>query len=148
MSSELTRRSVVRGTIVAGLAAVAGFVVARTSSAARGGSPSAAANGYGAATGSGGTKLADLGSVPAGGGLVVESARVVLVRDRQGEVRAFSATCTHQGCTVEAVSDGVIHCPCHGSGFDAATGAVVAGPATRPLATVTVEVRDDAVYQA
>ncbi len=147
MSSELTRRSVVRGTIVAGVAAVAGFVVARTSSAAKGGS-SAAANGYGAATGSGGTKLADLGSVPAGGGLVVESARVVLVRDQQGEVHAFSATCTHQGCTVEGVSGGVIHCPCHGSGFDAATGAVVAGPATRPLATVTVEIRDGAVYQA
>ena len=146
MSSGLSRRSVVRGGVVMAVGAVVGFVVARNSSAAKAGSPLAAANGYGAATASGGAKLADLSSVPVGGGAVVESARVVLVRDQQGGVHAFSATCTHQGCTVDRVRDGVISCPCHGSGFDATTGAVVAGPATRPLPKVAVEVRGNAVY--
>ena len=65
--------------------------------------------------------------------------RVVLVRSGD-QVHAFSSTCTHQGCTVAGVTDGVITCPCHGSTFDAATGKVVTGPATRPLPAVQVEV--------
>ena len=70
--------------------------------------------------------------------------RVVLVRSGD-EVHAFSSTCTHQGCTVDGVTDGVITCPCHGSAFDAATGDVVTGPATRPLDPVQVEVADGVV---
>ena len=63
-------------------------------------------------------------------------------------MHAFSATCTHQGCTVGPVRDGRIVCPCHGSEFDARTGAVVRGPATRPLPQVRVVVRDGAVFTA
>ena len=51
-----------------------------------------------------------------------------------GEFRAFSATCTHQGCAVGDVTDGTINCPCHGSKFAVADGAVVDGPARRPAA--------------
>jgi Rieske Fe-S protein len=75
--------------------------------------------------------------------VVLTGPRVVVTRD--GDIRAFSAVCTHQGCTVATVADGVISCPCHGSRFDAATGAVVGGPATRPLPVVPVEVRDGVV---
>jgi Rieske Fe-S protein len=46
------------------------------------------------------------------------------------------------------VTDGAILCPCHGSRFDANTGAVVAGPARQPLAKVPVVVRDNAVFSA
>jgi Rieske Fe-S protein len=55
-------------------------------------------------------------------------------------VRCFSAVCTHQGCLVAGVQDGEIRCPCHGSAFDAATGAVVRGPATEPLEPEQIEV--------
>jgi Rieske Fe-S protein len=75
---------------------------------------------------------------------VLAEQRVVLVRSGDA-VRAFSAICTHQGCTVDGVTDGVITCPCHGSTFDAETGDVVTGPATRPLAPVQVEVADGVV---
>jgi Rieske Fe-S protein len=104
-----------------------------------------AANAYGA-TPATGKKLATLDQVPAGGGLVVEGAKVVLVRESGDTVQGFSAVCTHQGCTVTGVQDGQIVCPCHGSLFSAQTGAVTSGPATRPLAKVAVEVRDGAVY--
>ena len=63
-------------------------------------------------------------------------------------VVAFSATCTHQGCQVDSVHNGQIGCPCHGSAFDATTGAVLAGPARRPLSKVAVVVKDDSVYTA
>jgi Rieske Fe-S protein len=61
---------------------------------------------------------------------------------------AYSAVCTHQGCTV-AYQDGQLACPCHGSIFDPANGAaVVSGPAQRPLPEVPVEVRAGEVVQA
>ncbi|MER7761480.1 Rieske (2Fe-2S) protein [Streptomyces sp. NPDC097619] len=50
-----------------------------------------------------------------------------------GEFKAFSAVCTHSGCTVSKVANGTIDCPCHGSRFAVADAAVVAGPAPRPL---------------
>jgi Rieske Fe-S protein len=89
-----------------------------------------------------------VGDVPQGGGFVVQDANIVLTRDDAGEVRAFSATCTHQGCTVTSVQGGVILCPCHGSRFDAWSGQPVAGPAVRGLAEIPVAVRDDAVVTA
>ncbi len=53
-----------------------------------------------------------------------------VVRDEQG-FGAFSARCTHLGCTVRRTPEG-FSCPCHGARFDA-SGRVVSGPARRPL---------------
>ena len=49
-----------------------------------------------------------------------------------GEVYAISAVCTHLGCIVAAQEGGGFYCPCHGSRFKP-SGAVIAGPAPRPL---------------
>ncbi len=146
----LTRRSAVTGAVIAAVAAVAGFVVARNSAAAQAKPGAAAANGYGPAIsgGSGGVRLAALDQVPAGGGLVVAGSDIVLVRNASGGVEGFSATCTHQGCQVSSVQGGKILCPCHGSVFDATTGAVLSGPAGRPLPKVAVVVRTDQVFTA
>ena len=86
--------------------------------------------------------------MPAGGGIVLAGKDVVLTKSSDGTVHAFSATCTHQGCTVDRVASGTIDCPCHFSKFDATTGAVVSGPATRPLPKVAVTVRAGQVYTA
>ena len=148
MSTTLSRRSALRGAAVVALGAVIGFVAARRSDAANGAEPGAAANGYGpVADAEEQGALAPLAVVPDGGGVVLGGRHVVLTRDGDS-VHAFSSTCTHQGCTVSGVSAGEIRCPCHGSAFDATTGEVVAGPATRPLPPVAVEVRDGTVYQA
>jgi Rieske Fe-S protein len=72
----------------------------------------------------------------------------VLVHLQNGDFVAYSAVCTHQQCTV-AYRDGDLACPCHGSIFNPADGgAVVQGPATRPLPEIPVEIRDGQVYKA
>ena len=142
----MTRRSALTGAAVAAVALVSGFVLARSSSAANPKPGAAAANGYGPSTASGGKRLAALADVPEGGGIVLTKDDIVLVRPQDDTVAAFSATCTHQGCTVAGVQDGKITCPCHGSVFDASTGAVVAGPAPRPLPKVAVVVKGDGVF--
>jgi Rieske Fe-S protein len=61
-----------------------------------------------------------------------------------GTVVAFSAICTHQGCVVLPAT-AEFDCPCHGSRFDAATGAVLGGPARSPLPEVAVTLDGDSV---
>jgi Rieske Fe-S protein len=149
---SVTRRALLSGGAVAVVGGVVGWAVARNSGAARGSAGSgAAANGYGYAppkrTGAGpGRRLLAESAVPAGGGVVVSGARVVVTRDSGGTLHGFSAVCTHEGCLVTQVRGGRIDCPCHGSRFDATTGAVVAGPAPAPLPPVRLVVDGGVVY--
>jgi cytochrome b6-f complex iron-sulfur subunit len=74
--------------------------------------------------------------------------QAILVHLESGDFAAYSAICTHRGCTV-GYSDGNLACPCHGSVFDPANdGAVVNGPATEPLPAIPVEVRNGEVFRA
>lgn len=65
----------------------------------------------------------------------------VVHRLADGRVEAWSARCTHLGCRLDRVIDGVVVCPCHGSRFDD-HGRVLNGPAAKPLRPL--EVRADA----
>jgi Rieske Fe-S protein len=97
---------------------------------------------------SGGVLVA-LADLPVEGGYLVEvdGRRVVITQPTSGTVAAFDATCPHAGCTVRP-TDGGLACPCHGSAFDPASGDVLAGPATSPLAPVGVTVSGDDVVLA
>jgi Rieske Fe-S protein len=103
--------------------------------------PSASAG----ASGAGGTELTATSAVPVGGGTVFADRDVVVTQPTAGDFKAFSATCTHQGCKVKSVADGVIVCPCHGSKFAIADGAVTAGPAKSPLPEKTISVEGDSI---
>lgn len=94
-----------------------------------------------------GAELAKLADVPANGGIVLSAQQVVLTRGSGDEIHAFTAVCTHLQCLVGSVSDGIIGCPCHGSAFDATTGQVTSGPATRPLRAIAVRVVDGTVRE-
>lgn len=87
-------------------------------------------------------KVAD---IPVGGGKVFEATKVVVTQPTAGEFKAFTAVCTHQGCTVRSVEAGTINCACHGSKYDMATGKVVGGPAPAPLAAKTATVSGDSI---
>lgn len=72
----------------------------------------------------------------------------VLVRLDSGDFVAYSAVCTHQQCIVD-YKNGQLACPCHGSIFDPANGgAVVNGPANRPLPEIPVKVEGGNVVKA
>ncbi|MDH6125963.1 Rieske (2Fe-2S) protein [Kitasatospora sp. GP82] len=71
--------------------------------------------------------------VPVGGGTVYREKKIVVTQPTAGQYKAFSAVCTHAGCVVDKVADGQIKCPCHGSRFAIADGAVQDGPAPSPL---------------
>lgn len=78
--------------------------------------------------------------VPVGGGTVVESAKVVVTQPAAGQYKAFTAVCTHAGCTVKTITGNEIHCPCHGSVFSATDGSVLNGPASAPLTPLTATI--------
>jgi Rieske Fe-S protein len=80
-----------------------------------------------------GIALGPASSVPVGGGRVFANQKVVVTQPTAGQFKAFSAVCTHKGCTVNKVSDGTIDCPCHDSKFSISDGSVQDGPAKKPL---------------
>lgn len=138
-----SRRDVLCGLAVALVAP--GALVAACSSADSGGNGGDTAGNQPTGNGSGGGGVA-LADIPDGGGIIVDApdGKAVLVRTGN-EVRAFNASCTHQGTVVNAPQDGVAECPNHGSQFQMSDGSPVKGPATTPLAEISVKVEGDQV---
>ncbi len=69
----------------------------------------------------------------------------LLVRTASGELKAYSAVCTHLGCTVQYRGDeGDIWCACHNGHYDL-NGRNISGPPPRPLQEYAVNVRGDQI---
>jgi Rieske Fe-S protein len=69
----------------------------------------------------------------------------ILIRTAGGDLKAFSATCTHLDCTVQYRPDmKLIWCACHNGQYNL-SGQNIAGPPPRPLEEYTVNVRGDDV---
>ena len=76
----------------------------------------------------------------------IDKKAIAVVKMPGGQVKAFSAVCTHLGCIVQYQSDRkLFHCNCHGSEFDL-TGKNVAGPAPVPLHPYRVEIRNTDIF--
>lgn len=142
------RRSLIAGAAVLG---ATGLVTAAcgssassspaTSSAADTSNPTGSGASPSDTTSAGPTVLGPASGVAVGGGQIFPDARVVVTQPKAGEFIGFSSTCTHQGCQVDAVQNGFISCPCHGSTFTVATGAPTPDSAAKtPLAKVSVKV--------
>lgn len=111
-------------------------------------SPTAAAETTTATGAPAGNGLVATSEVPVGGGVILEDESLVVTQPAEGQFKAFSALCTHQGCLVTSVSDNSISCACHGSSFSAENGSVKGGPAPSALAEVAVTVSGDQVVKA
>ncbi|MFE7766783.1 Rieske (2Fe-2S) protein [Streptomyces sp. NPDC057438] len=116
--------------------------------AGAGGDSTAEASGGSTSGGAGGAAIAKTSDIPEGGGKIFESEGVVITQPEAGQYKAFSATCTHRGCAVKSIADGVINCPCHNSNFSIADGSVKSGPATEPLPAKKVSVSGDSITLA
>lgn len=75
-----------------------------------------------------GAGLVAAADVPVGGGVVLPAHELVVTQPTEGEFKAFTSVCTHQGAQLTAVSQGRITCPLHGSQFDVEDGSNVTGP--------------------
>ncbi|MEH0421719.1 Rieske (2Fe-2S) protein [Streptomyces sp. B21-083] len=132
-----------RRTVMAA-AGAAGLAVALTACGSEDDS-SASATEQGAAAG---TALAKTSDIPEGGGKIFKDQGVVVTQPTAGTYKAFSSKCTHAGCAVTGITNGVITCPCHNSEFSVADGSVKKGPATTALAAESITVSGDSITLA
>ncbi|WP_062215990.1 Rieske (2Fe-2S) protein [Streptomyces sp. NBRC 109706] len=140
MNGPVTTR---RAAVVAGAAGLAAALAACGSDDGNG-------NGGGGGDGGDGgdgEELATTEEIPVGGGKILSDQQLVVTQPAEGAFAAFSAICPHQGCPVAEVADGSINCTCHGSRFDIADGTVLEGPATTPLTSETITVRDGTILR-
>ncbi len=99
---------------------------------------------------SGAGPLASLDDLTVGKAVAVDLAGGkpgLLTKTGANSVVCFSAVCTHEGCTVKPAG-AELDCPCHGSKYNAKTGAVLGGPAPAPLPPVRVKVAGGKVVEA
>lgn len=145
-STEPTNGPSRRTLLVAGAGTALGVTVV----AGCGGGGSGTATDTPTPSGGGSTGLAKVSDVPVGGAVSAQTADgkpVIVAQPKAGDIVAFSAICTHMGCTV-APQGSILKCPCHGSTYDLATGDNTGGPAPSPLAKIDVLVKGGEVVQA
>ena len=90
-----------------------------------------------------GTLLGAASQVPVGKaatfGLPNGSGQGIVIHTAAGTWKAYDTQCTHAGCPIGYTSHSqVMVCPCHGSQFLVSDGSAVVGPASTPLAPLTV----------
>ncbi|MGV9453406.1 Rieske (2Fe-2S) protein [Streptomyces sp. NPDC003635] len=87
----------------------------------------------------------DLGAeseVAKGSAKLYRDHNVVVSRDADGALKAYSTICTHALCPINKLEGTKLSCPCHGSEFDATSGEVLRAPATAPLKELPVEAKN------
>ncbi|MET7654657.1 MULTISPECIES: Rieske (2Fe-2S) protein [unclassified Streptomyces] len=117
-------------------------------SGSTGSTEAASTGGTGGGDNAAGAALTKTADIPEGGGKVFDAEKVVVTQPTAGTYKAFSAVCTHQGCAVKSIADGVINCPCHNSNFSITDGSVKSGPAQKPLPEVGITVSGDSITLA
>jgi Rieske Fe-S protein len=134
IESPVSRRSV----LTAGAVGAGAVALAACGAGTGGGAPSAKSTSSTDAN----AMLVPLDSITVGEAVSAKlptGAQVIVARPTSSTAVCFSAICTHLGCTVQPAGK-TLNCPCHGSIYDALTGAVIQGPAPKPLPKVDVRV--------
>jgi thiosulfate dehydrogenase [quinone] large subunit len=168
--AEMTRRVLLAeigaaGVAIAGISALLKGPYTGPTATARalsGGGRSAGGQGAGGGSGASGTRTEAASSLPSGAVKLGPSSRLpdgqaatysdpadgspdILIRESDGSLKAFSAVCTHAGCTV-GYDGNQIYCPCHGGVYNPETGEVEGGPPPAPLAPKQVVEQGGQIY--
>ena len=153
LTPNVTRRTILvgAGTLAgaATLAACSSGSDKKTDSTAPASTPAPGAPGSSSGSGGGASPLAKLDDIKVGEAVSakLDGKDVIVARPTATTAACFSARCTHMGCTVKP--NGVkLTCPCHGSQYNAVTGAVLNGPAPAPLSKIDVTVDNGEVVPA
>jgi Rieske Fe-S protein len=138
-----TRRGMLLGVGLVGLAGTLAACGGSSGDSGSGTTSKPAGGGGGTAPAGGGDgALGKAADIPVGGGKVFKDRKIVVTQPKKGEFEAFSAVCTHRGCTVDSVNGGTINCPCHGSKYKISDGSVANGPAPKPLSRKSIKVEN------
>lgn len=143
------RRVLLAGTGVGAAVLLAACSSGGSSSSSGSSDTGSTTSGSGGGSGSG-KALATLSGIQVGSAVSAQDAQgnpIIVARPATDTAVAFSAICTHQGCTV-APAGSELDCPCHGSRYSATTGKVLGGPAPKPLPSIPVTVRGGQVFQS
>ncbi|GAB4137309.1 MAG: non-heme iron oxygenase ferredoxin subunit [Planctomycetaceae bacterium] len=94
-------------------------------------------------------KIANLNEIANGErkSVIIDDIPALLIR-QDDNYYAIEDVCTHDGqpLTEGPINGCEITCPRHGARFDLRTGAALCMPATEPITTFEIEVRDDGIY--
>ncbi|HSJ21177.1 MAG TPA: Rieske 2Fe-2S domain-containing protein, partial [Nocardioidaceae bacterium] len=105
----MSRRVLIRGAALTGVAApvlaACGSEDDTNGNGQTAGSPDGAESPESPDEGQGGDTTVATSDVPVGGGTILAEEMVVVTQPSEGEFKAFSAVCTHQGCPVQSISD-------------------------------------------
>lgn len=77
--------------------------------------------------------------------IAVNGKNYLLYRPDDKTVLAYTAVCTHQGCTVGTGDSSNFICPCHGSEYSKLDGSVTQGPAPKALTRYATSIEGDEV---
>ena len=79
--------------------------------------------------------------------VTVKGKSIIITNTHSGNLKAFSAICTHEGCKVKwNQRDANIHCPCHSGTYHPRTGRVISGPPPYPLRRYEITTRGEEIY--
>jgi Rieske Fe-S protein len=136
--TPLTRRSIIT---IGGAGLLGAGALALAACTPGGAGSTGGAAGGGSGSGGASSVTLKLSDIPVGGAASANlgSTPIVVAQPSAGQVVAFSAICTHAGCTVAPVGN-EFDCPCHGSRYNGTTGAVIQGPAPSPLTKLSATV--------
>jgi thiosulfate dehydrogenase (quinone) large subunit len=145
VSAVVAAAGLALGGVVAGLGRLAGGTKNSSGTAQLSPTQTASAPSSSASGGShpAGTAIGPAKDVPVGGAASFTDPHTgdpsIVIQTTADKFVAFDAVCPHAGCTVQYdQSAALIVCPCHGSQFNAATGAVESGPAATGLNPITI----------
>jgi thiosulfate dehydrogenase (quinone) large subunit len=154
LKATMTAVTAVTGLALAGVAAglgrLAGGTKTTPGTALRSPAPSASApaktpgpSASGGGSHPAGTAIGPAKDVPVGSAASFTDPRTgdpsIVIQASAGKFVAFDAVCPHAGCTVQYdQSAAQLVCPCHGSQFNASTGAVESGPAATGLNPISI----------
>ncbi len=145
LTDPTTRRAVLGGVAAVGAGAIlaaCGSDEPTTKEPTSGGEDTSGEQGSSSAPPADGS-IGTTDEIPVGGGTVFKSEKIVVTQPKKGDFHAFTAVCTHMGCTVGEVNGDTIQCNCHGSQYNAADGTVKKGPAPKALAAKKITVEGD-----
>jgi Rieske Fe-S protein len=143
LTDQTTRRAVLGGVAAVGAGAVLAACGSDEPTGSNGGGDATSGDGGSGGDAAASGEIGTTADVPVGGGTVFQKEKVVVTQPSEGDFKAFSAVCQHQGCTVGSVNGDIIQCNCHGSQYSAADGSVKKGPTTKPLPKKNVSVEGD-----